>query len=325
MSVIPDTLYHRGGVPVDGMQAWDAGNIYFVIETDHPQYDSFMTQRQTGSYANDGSNMVHSTIQSALNATVTQRNDYVVIVPASVWSYTYDITTSLTMTKDRVHLVCPSNFGTGGMIQSPVINIQDADYDAVTLSGNDCEIAGLFFMGYRGKDIIGIDADVLGAHIHDNFIGVSATENSENNGIHMAGTANFFNIHHNHFTNYLPGNMTSTDNEVNAFIYVSASSSTRGIIAHNTFCTGNNTEVGRGISIGGSDMLIDGNVLWETAAIPSVTETGTLTVGIYAEGLNGLITNNRIGTSDPSKAIVGGTAINCINNYSSLDGGTICS
>ena len=328
MSVIPDALYHLGGIPVGGIQTWDVGNIYFVIDPDHPQYNDFMKQRQTGSYANDGTSMVHSTIQAALNATVTERNDYVVVVPHPHTGVYIDHTAALTMTKNRVHLICPSNFGLDGMgFKSPVINhYGTATTAAITLSGHNCEIGGLLFRSANNKDTIDVGSGTQGLNVHDNFFGMSSSDGSTNKAID-ASVVHYFNIHNNHFTNFNPGAMTSTDNDLEYFIYISSSSSTRGRIVNNTMCTGNNTEVTAAISVNGSDLLIRGNVMWETSAL-GAAEAGTLTAGIIYTNGNGLVIDNRIAITDTSAAIsVSGAAavkaVACINNYSSLDGGTI--
>ena len=325
MSVIPDALFHRGGVPVDSLSGWDAGNVYWVIDSDHTQYAKFIRDRQ-GAYENDKSEIVHSTIQSALNATVTNRNDYVIVVPVAPGStYYYDLTAALTMTKNNVHLISPSNFGSNGFgVKSPIINTLGQTVAVITLTGDGCEIAGLFFRGAQGYDIIDVESGTQGLNVHDNFFGMSATGSSANYGID-ASVLYYFNISNNYFTNWNPGAISSTDNDIPAFIYISSNASCRGVIKGNYLSTGHNTAVAIGIDVEGTDVLIADNILWETTAL-AASEAGTFTIGINAGAQpTGLITGNRIGITDTSNAITGSTAVNCINNYSSLEGGTIVS
>jgi len=106
MSVIPDALFHRGGVPVDSLRGWDAGNVYWVIQTTNANYTTFVRDRQ-GMYENDKSEIVHTTIASALTASVAERNDYIIVVPDNDF---YDDSSTLTMNKASVHLIAPSQF-----------------------------------------------------------------------------------------------------------------------------------------------------------------------------------------------------------------------
>ena len=58
------------------------------------------------------------------------------------------------------------------------------------------------------------------------------------------------------------------------------------------------------------------------AAASGGSSAGTITTGISISA-GGSAMDNRISISDPSAAIAGGNATNCVNNICSLNGGTI--
>lgn len=88
------------------------GNIYYVIKTSESYYQQFLDDYQ-GEYS-DGSKMVHPDagtgdgIQTALDATVECRNDYVIVQPSDS---DYELTTPLTLSKKCIHLLAPAGLG----------------------------------------------------------------------------------------------------------------------------------------------------------------------------------------------------------------------
>jgi hypothetical protein len=299
-----------------------AGNIYWVMQTTHGSYSQFKEDHQFV-YA-DGSNSVHTGIQSALDATVANRNDYVIVMPDAT---DYDITAALTMSKNRVHLVCPAGIGNKGMNNFARIHQTTATTQCIVVTADCVEIAGLFFKGYDGtaKDapsIIHLSGTRWTPHIHDNFFGIGATASSSNYGILADGACSHFNIHDNYFTNYSPTLLTGTANDVAAFVGITSASSTRGIIADNIMHTGPNTTVASGITNVGTGMLISGNFLWENSAVGSY-DAGVLTKGITLTS-DGFAVNNRIAVATAANAITGGTVDASANqNFESENGGTV--
>src|SRR3990170_8432286 len=82
------------------------GNVYYVIQTTNGDYTRFVRDMQF-TYP-DGTSSVYSSIQTALDACIDERNDYVVVMPDTA---DYDVGATLTMSKANVHLVCPAGLG----------------------------------------------------------------------------------------------------------------------------------------------------------------------------------------------------------------------
>jgi hypothetical protein len=173
MTVFPDQLFQFGGVPTGGAEALGIGNVYYVIQSTNDSYASFYPQRQ-GHYK-DGSARVHTTIASALTATVSERNDYVIVMPDSS---DYDITATLTMDKKSVHLICPAGLGYDvGANNAARIHMATADTPIITLTGQACEIAGFFFKNAASTASTGAciyaSSAAYCANIHHNFFAMT--------------------------------------------------------------------------------------------------------------------------------------------------------
>lgn len=310
MSTFPDGVYEYGGVPVGGLKKLDMGNIYYCAATTN----SLATYRFAGKhYTNDGSAMLHSTIQSALDATVTQRNDYVILLD------NFTLAAALTMTKSRVHLISPQGIKVGGWVGDRSIT-QGAAADCITVTGNGVEIAGIWFNSYQGSDIIDVGTTWV-INIHHNYFAMGATASSDNYGI--VGTATIQpSIHHNFFTNHSPGAMSGTDNDIAAFIGITSGAATRGYIADNVITTGLNTAVAAAIQWSGCEVIIARNVLWESAA-HGASEAGVFTLGISTAADN-IIVDNKIGITTGTDAVSGGTSgESYVSNYESASGATV--
>lgn len=305
----------------DGLQAMGmgVGNIYYVMQTAQTAiYPQFEADYQ-GTYG-DSSAIVHNTIQSALDATVAERNDYVIVYPDAG---DYDITAALTMTKRNVHLICPGGLGGYGFPTNAArIHQTTDDLACITVTADCVEIAGFFFKGDEGGNIIDLSGTRWHTVIHDNYFGIAATASSDNFGIYADGACSHFSIYGNNFTNYSPGAMSGTDNDVSAFISIAVNSSTRGLIRDNIMHTGGNTAVATAINAGGYGTFIIGNYIWEDLAF-GATEAGTLTVGINTSA-DCMVADNRIGIVTAANAVVGGTADSSyVENYEGSSGGTL--
>ena len=290
-----------GGTPGMGF-----GNVYYVVQTTNTIPYAEMDRKFRGKKYSDSSLIMHTTIQSALDATVANRNDYVIVLPDPS---DYDITAALTMSKARTHLICPAGLGWKGMPPNMVrIHQTTASTAWITVTADTVEIAGFFFKddGSSRGDMITLSGTRWHPHIHDNFFGMSATASTANTGIAGAGAVNHPCIHDNYFTNYSPGVMSGTDNDIASFIGITSASSTRGIIKDNIMTTGHNTAVAVCIQVSGANYVIADNYLYETQA-HGASQTGTITLGIRTAA-DCMIVNNRIGMATVANGVIGGTS-----------------
>lgn len=151
------------GSPIFG-SPFGVGNIYRVIKTDEPYYKQFAAD-YLGRYS-DNSNIVHTDIQSALDATVEGRNDYVVLQPSDS---DYDITAALTMNKKSVHLICPAGLGYDvGANNSARIHQNTAGQAVIAVSDASIEIAGFYLKPYQNVSHITLAAASYSPNIHHN-------------------------------------------------------------------------------------------------------------------------------------------------------------
>jgi hypothetical protein len=155
----------KGGMAAFGL---GVGNVYYVIKTTEAHYTNFVHDYQT-EYT-DGSLAVHTTIQSALDATVDSRNDYVVVMPSGS---DYDLTTALTLTKKAVHLVAPSGYGYSIGASNGVRVHQTGAYPIAVVSNSNVEIAGFYLKNYATKGGIIIADSTYGLNIHNNYFAMN--------------------------------------------------------------------------------------------------------------------------------------------------------
>ncbi len=301
---------------VNGADAW-AGDMAHEFPVDR--------DGQPRVYATtSGATTADVTIQAALDACTANRDDYVIVLPST---NDYDLTATLTMDKARTHLICQAGQGWKGIPGNNVRLHQNTAATAyVTLSADNVEVAGFFFKQdstSRGNIVV-LSGTRWCSHIHDNFFAMSATASTSNYGIYGSGACNHYAIHDNYFTNYSPGLNTGTNNDIAAFIGLTSGSSTRGIIKNNYFVTGVNTTVAAAILDAGTGTIIEGNMLWESAANGG-NDAGILTLGI-SSGVDSMVVNNRIGitTGNAANGVSGGTANQSyITNYEGTSGGTL--
>jgi len=233
-------------------------------------------------------------IQAALDACVDSRNDYVIVLPSN---NDYDLAAVLTMSKRDVHLIgmdylfnkqeCGSNSATK-------IH-QVADYDIITLTGGNCEIAGFYFKNYNNQGTI-----------------VNAT-----------GTCDCPHIHHNHF------NLNATTTAGVPQIDFSASGSSFVLIEKNTIATNvSDLTFSSIINVSSSctwAKVLDNNII--------IGDGCTATIGIANYGYKGQTSGNTVaglsggggasGTVSTAIAIGGGIANdNRLNVVNSADYGT---
>jgi len=135
-----------------------------------------MVQRFGGQkYKNDHSNILHTTIQSALDATVECRNDYVILQPKNI---DYDIAAALTMSKKTVHLICPAGLGYDmGSNNSCRIEMITDSLNVIQVSDSGIEIAGIYLKPdlSASASIITLAANSYGLNIHHNYFTLKAS------------------------------------------------------------------------------------------------------------------------------------------------------
>jgi len=287
------------------------GNVYYVIQTTNLGYTNFMRDMQD-TYS-DGSLRVHSTITSALAATVGERNDYVIVMPDSS---DYDEGATLTMSKANVHLICPAGLGAEfGTVRGATID-PNASAHAITVTGTGVEVAGFWIRGYAEKYCITSSGTAV--HIHHNDCAIASTSSSgtDAGGITVSGAGS--KVERNFvFTN------AGTSATV-AFGIQGEAGGTRINISKNVIMVSNGCTMTVGISTGGNDVmtLVEGNVIGECAAGGS-TLAGTVTAGITV-GTGGFAVNNRVGLATEANGVTGGTANQSfIANYEGSSGGTL--
>lgn len=132
MTTAPDGLFQYGGVPVGGSAVgYGVGNVYYVMQSTNALYSTEFLTSKVGHYA-DKSARVHTSITTALAATVSSRNDYVIVMPDTS---DYDEGATLTMSKANVHLICPAGLGAPvGCMRGASIDPNTGEH-AITITG----------------------------------------------------------------------------------------------------------------------------------------------------------------------------------------------
>jgi len=147
-----------------GLMSMGVGNVYRVIKSTETYYQDFLTDYD--GYYTDGSAIVHTTIQSALDATVECRNDYVIVQPSDS---DYDITAALTMSKKCVHLICPAGLGNDiGATNACRIHQTTAATNIIQISDASIEVAGFYLKPYTNVSHITLAATSYSPNIHHN-------------------------------------------------------------------------------------------------------------------------------------------------------------
>jgi hypothetical protein len=249
-----------------------AGNIYYVIQSSNDDYTRFVRDMMF-SYP-DGTVSVYGTIQAALDACVAERNDYVYVMPDSA---DYDLTATLTMSKKAVHLIGPGAMpGIPGATNAARIH-QTGAYAAITISGQACEVAGLFIKCKQDKTGIEISAAAHNANIHNNFVALATTDGAATQyGIHATGESQGLAIYENYVTNYSPEGTSKT---IGGGIVLD--NGTRAIVDKNIVTTGGfGTTMSVGLGLSGAQIIASNNRLVESKS--GSPASSTFTLGISA-------------------------------------------
>lgn len=300
---------------VDGVaMGMGVGNIYIVSKTaDTTNYAYWLDKNF--SYP-DGSWMLHTTIQSALDATVDNRNDYVIVTPSQD---DYDLTAALTMSKKAVHLISPAGLGYGNGANNATRIHQTGAFPIIEISDSAIEIAGFYFKNYATKGGLIISDSTYGLNIHHNYwaMSLSGATNEPMLGpliSNSTGDAGAWStIDNNFFQSQAGANAT-----IAAIIRTNAQATGTRIV-NNVIAIGdtNNTA-----TVGIQCLSVKG-IVSDNDFYAHQTSTGA---GVFTHcvqiGASGCAYGNRGNVAD-GELLVGGTdELSFILNYNSVAGGT---
>jgi len=304
------------GSMVQPMYGAGIGNIYYVCqEANSYVWADVRRKFAKHTYHGDGSNMLHTTIQSALDATVANREDYVVVCTDSS---DYDITAALTMTKKGVHLIAPGGMSHCGGIAGNAVRIhqETAGLACVTSTADCAEIGGFFFKGMIDSPIVDLSGTRWHNYVHHNFFGGAVTAGAAIYIVGGAGASYHCTISDNYVMGGYSPNAAQT---ISGCIGFTSASSGRNLIARNFVVSGAKITVTAGIYTGGVTDLVCDNYIVES--VDAALGAGTFTKS-WAGSVSTVYINNR--TCMDTAAESGGTAstTHC-NNWEATSGNTI--
>ncbi len=291
-NVAPDA-----GIDISKIVGFGCGEVFHVAQGNTSQHE-WLSKRVDASH-------LFTSIQKALDACVSERNDYVLVWPDGD---DYDLTAALTMSKRNVHLI-----GVGGVTNmkygcpnSVRIHQTTALTQVITVTAQCVEIAGLFIKGADDTKVISTSTHTL--RVHHCMIGMGTTAGAADAyGIYAgSGECVHLDISNNLITNYNP---VGTSKTLGAAIYIA--NGTRSIVQDNLICTGSGTTTFTvGIYVGGMPCFVLGNRLVEAV-------NGVFTKGITVAAGSSVM-GNMFSMTTASDAISGGTANETVcNNYAS--------
>jgi len=310
------TNFKRGissfGTVMNGLPDPSAGNVYHVCQSTNTHPYKRYVEMYGGTKYKDGSYALHTTIQSALDATVANRNDYVLV---ALDSSDYDITAALTMTKKGVHLLCPAGMHMGGIPSNACRIHQNTAALACITSTADCvEIAGFFFKGMIDSPIVTLSGSRWHNWVHHNFFGGAVTAGASIYLMHGDAASYQCSVTDNYMMGGYSPNAAQT---ISGIIGFDDASSGRNLIARNFVVSGAKITVTAGILTKGMTDVVCDNYIIETV-------DGSLGAGTFTEAWDGAVSTvyigNRVAMDTPAES--GGTADNThVDNYSATDGG----
>jgi hypothetical protein len=241
----PNGLSSFGNVLAGPGGLLGVGNIYYVVSTsDTTVYNDLVLRYGGQTYENDGSSILHTSIATALAATVECRNDYVVVQPKNA---DYDITAALTLNKKNVHLVCPAGISYDIGSNNSVRIEQTTDSLAIfAISDAAIEVAGFYLKPDASASAapFTLAATSYALNIHHNYIVLKGTVAS--GGASIAGTGDggaWGNIERNHC-------ITQVSSSTFPSVIGIASPATGCEVSHNQITIGNGATATVGISNG---------------------------------------------------------------------------
>jgi hypothetical protein len=298
------------------------GNVYIVAGSGSSSYSELAAKYEGCTY-DDGSAMFYphvstaSTVttnglKNALAATVEDRNDYVIVMPANA---TYYINEALAMNKKGVHLICPAGLGYDIGATNAARIQQIGNYPIIAVTDAAVEIAGLYLKQMTGYAGITLGTGTAYApNIHHNtfpLIWIAAAIGS----IIGAGDAGAWGkIERNWFISQSGGAQTCA-----AGIIQIQSAATGAQVNHNQIDIGDTQIATIGISNAAVKGHTDFNIFSECGG-SGVADGGTITkcVSIHASG-SAIGNRGAVGTG---QLLTGGTASHSFcNNFDGVAGG----
>jgi len=284
------------------------GNVYRVIPSTEAYYSQFLEDYQD-EYA-DGSSVVHTTVQSALDACVAWRNDYVIVQPTDGFS----LTTALEMSKEHVHLICPSGLrGQAGFGGAYLFQTGAAE-KVIEISAKGCEVAGFQFLNYANVNHILIASGGHNAWIHDNFFHLRGSTNEGVAAI-QTGTGVYY-------TMIVGNNFQPSVSSITFASIIAISNNDNGWskITDNSILISDGCTATIGIKASGYKCEVSRNIVAEIPA-DGASGAGTVSTAItYAAG--GIAIDNRLCVANTADLSGGGTNT-AQNNISGGSGGAI--
>ena len=315
ITAFPNGVSSFGNIVGPGF-GFGIGNVYYVCQTTNTVLYADMVLRYGGqTYDNDGSAILHTTIQSALDATVANRDDYVLVCTDGS---DYDITAALTMTKKGVHLIAPGGMSHGGGLPGNAVRVhQNTAATACVTSTADCvERAGFFYKGMIDSAIVDISSTRWHNYDHHNFFGGAVTAGAAIYVIGGSGAAFQNTISDNYIMGGYSPNAAQT---ISGCVGFTSGSSGRNLIARNYIVTGAVITVTAGVVTGGTNDMVMYNNFHETVA--TVLGAGTFTKA-WAGSASTVYIENRVAMDTP--AMTGGTVNNThVENWTATSGSTI--
>ena len=283
------------------------GNVYWVIKTTEAYYDAFLGDRQR-TYS-DGSSAVHTSIQSALDATVECRNDYVIVQPSNS---DYDLTAALTMSKKSVHLICPAGLGNDiGATNACRLHQNTAATAVIAVSDASVEIAGFYIKNYQNKAAITLAALSYAPNIHHNTIVMNCTSTTSEPMIAGTGDAGAWgSIERNWIISQ------SGDDYTIASIITINSAATAARVCYNEITIGDGATATIGISNAAVKGMTRGNVFGGAGSDCTWTHCISVNGDGNAIGNRGVVADSILvagGTNDKSFS----------DNMNGVDGGVV--
>jgi hypothetical protein len=253
-------------------------------------------------------------IQAALDACVAGRNDYVLVLPSN---NDYDLAATLTMNKRDVHLIGMdylSNKQETGSNSATKLH-QTGNYDLITLSGGNCEVAGFYVKNYVEKAAIKVTGAVADCtHIHHNHFGLYATAGSGVATIDMSASSSSFQlIERNTFASVV-SNLTFAE-----IINISSSNTWAKVVKNNFMIGDGNTITCVIYNASYKGEVIDNDIC---AANGGGGATSTITNCITIGG--GTAIGNRMAVVNTTTTdLNGGGSYSFVENYNGLNGGAL--
>lgn len=290
------------------------GKVFFVCHADNATTAGLMNEFPVDK---DGVPRVYVTtsgeatddlaIQAALDACVSGRNDYVIIMPGN--GNDYDLGALLTMSKNDVHLISleainanPDRIGASRQV---VLEQTLAATDVVYITGQNCEFAGFYIKNKPNYSAVQIGATAHSAYIHHNlmYMIVDTTMSVPVVDLNTTPGAIYCTVSNNY--------LTSQSGTCLAGIYAN-SSNTGCMVTKNYIVVGDGATLTTGIM----NHAYKGVTQYNTVgALTGAGADGTVTT---AFNIHGLCNHNVANTADTADFTVDGTN-NAAGNYCNTD------